>query len=209
MYFPKAPTSRPTPTPPMPWPVRPAGVPPSQARSPPISRLGPSGKARADGVRETFLRGPTAIQELIAPMITGEPYPIKGLIAFGVNMFHSLPDQERTRQALEALDLVVAIDVLPQDHIAWADVVLPESIYLERADDLWAVAHKTPVHRHSRCRDRTASTTRSRDGGSPGSWACGSDWTPTSGGRPSTSGTTRGCARSARASKRSGRPTVW
>lgn len=106
--------------------------------------LGPSGKARADGVRDSFLRGPTAIQELIEPMITGDPYPIKGLIAFGVNLLHSLPNQERTKEALQALDLVVAIDVLPQDHVAWADVVLPESTYLERADDLWTVAHKTP-----------------------------------------------------------------
>ncbi len=106
--------------------------------------LGPSGKARADGVRDRFLRGSTAIQELIEPMITGDPYPIRGLIAYGVNLLHSLPQRKRTLDALRALDLVVAIDVLPQDHIAWADVVLPESTYLERHDDLWAVSHKTP-----------------------------------------------------------------
>lgn len=106
--------------------------------------LGPSGKARADGARESFWRGPTAIQELIEPMIDGNPYPIKGLVAFGMNMLHSIPDPERTKRAFEALDLVVAIDVLPQDHIAWADVVLPESTYLERHDDLLTMAHLTP-----------------------------------------------------------------
>lgn len=106
--------------------------------------LGPSGKARADGVRTRFLRGPTAMQELIEPMISGEPYPIKGLVVYGVNIFHSIPMVERTKEALRNLDLVVAIDVLPQDHIDWADVVLPEATYLERHDDLWAVAHKTP-----------------------------------------------------------------
>ncbi len=105
---------------------------------------GPSGKTRADGVRDTFLRGSTAIQELIDPMISGEPYRIRGLIAYGCNLLHSLPDRERTIEALRTLDLVVAIDVLPQDHIAWADVVLPEATYLERHDDLWAVSHKTP-----------------------------------------------------------------
>ena len=106
--------------------------------------LGPSGKARADGARDTFWRGPTAIQELIDPMITGDPYPIKGLIAFGINMLHSIPNPDRTKQAFEALDLFVAIDVLPQDHIAWADVVLPEATYLERHDDLLTTAHLTP-----------------------------------------------------------------
>lgn len=106
--------------------------------------VGPSGKSRADGGRTTFMRGPTAIQELIAPMISGDPYPVKGLVAYGVNLLHTIPDPERTEEALRRLDLVVAIDVLPQDHVRWADVVLPEATYLERYDDLWACSHKTP-----------------------------------------------------------------
>jgi thiosulfate reductase/polysulfide reductase chain A len=99
---------------------------------------------RADGVRSKFLRGPTAMQELIEPMLTGKPYPIKGLVLYGTNLLHTVPDVPRTKRALEALDFVLAIDVLPQDHVAWADVVLPEATYLERHDDLWACGHKTP-----------------------------------------------------------------
>lgn len=105
---------------------------------------GPTGKTRADGARDKFLRGPTAMQELIEPMITGKPYPIKGLLVYGTNLLHTIPNAPRTREALSTLDLVVSIDVLPQDHIAWSDVVLPESVYLERTDDVWACAHKTP-----------------------------------------------------------------
>ena len=107
--------------------------------------LGPTGKARADGVRGAkFLRGATALQELIDPMITGEPYPIKGLIVYGMNLLNSVPNVPRTLEALKALDFVLAVDVLPQEHIAWADVVFPEAGVLERYEDLWAVAHKTP-----------------------------------------------------------------
>lgn len=106
--------------------------------------LGPSGKARADGARETFWRGATALQELIDPMISGDPYRIEGLIVYGTNLLNSVPDKPRTIEALNALDLVVAIDVLPMEHVAWADVVLPEATYLERYDSLSAVAHKTP-----------------------------------------------------------------
>lgn len=106
--------------------------------------VGPSGKARADGARERFLRGPTALQELIEPMITGEPYRIEGLIAYGVNMLNSIPMPERTIEAFKALDLFVAIDVLPQEHIAWADIVLPEASYLERYDQLLTMAHRRP-----------------------------------------------------------------
>lgn len=106
--------------------------------------LGPTGKARADGARDTFWRGATALQELIDPMITGEPYRIEGLINYGTNLLQSVPNKPRTIEALKALDLVVAIDVLPMEHVAWADVVLPESTFLERYDSLWSVAHKTP-----------------------------------------------------------------
>jgi thiosulfate reductase/polysulfide reductase chain A len=106
--------------------------------------LGPTGKARADGARDTFLRGATALQELIDPMISGDPYRIEGLIVYGTNLLNSVPNKPRTIEALKALDLVVAIDVLPQEHVAWADVVLPESTFFERYDQLWAVSHKTP-----------------------------------------------------------------
>lgn len=105
---------------------------------------GPTGKTRADGARERFLRGPTAMQELIEPMVTGKPYPIKGLLVYGSSILHTIPNVPRTKEALKALDLVVSIDVLPQDHIAWSDVVLPEATYLERHDELWACSHKTP-----------------------------------------------------------------
>lgn len=106
--------------------------------------LGPSGKARADGARTRFLRGATAMQELIEPMISGQPYPIKALIVYGVNLLNSIPNPQRTLEALKQLDFVLVVDVLPQEHVAWADVVLPEATALERYDELWTVAHKTP-----------------------------------------------------------------
>jgi thiosulfate reductase/polysulfide reductase chain A len=39
---------------------------------------------------------------------------------------------------------MVAVDVLPSEIAGWADVVLPESTYLEREDDLSAPAYKRP-----------------------------------------------------------------
>lgn len=94
--------------------------------------------------RGKFFGSATAVQELIEPMITGDPYPIKGLFSYGVNLFHSIPMVERTKEALRHLDLYVAIDVLPMEHVMWADVILPECTYLERHDDLLVQAHKVP-----------------------------------------------------------------
>jgi thiosulfate reductase/polysulfide reductase chain A len=106
--------------------------------------LGPTGKARADGARVKFLRGATAMQELIEPMISEDPYPIKALIIYGVNALNSIPNRARTIEAFKKLDFILVVDVLPMEHVAWADVVMPEATILERDDELWAVAHKTP-----------------------------------------------------------------
>lgn len=64
-------------------------------------------------------------------------YPIKGWIVYGSNLIMALPERDKTIAALQALDLVVAIDVLPAEITGWADVVLPEATYLERYDDLF------------------------------------------------------------------------
>jgi thiosulfate reductase/polysulfide reductase chain A len=68
--------------------------------------------------------------------LTGEPYPVKGWIVYATNLIKSLPNQEETIAAIRKLDLLVVVDVIPSEIAGWADVVLPESIYLERHDEL-------------------------------------------------------------------------
>jgi len=68
--------------------------------------------------------------------ITGQPYPIKGWMVYATNLLHALPNERETVEAIRNLDLLVVIDVIPSEIAGWADVVLPESVYLERHDDL-------------------------------------------------------------------------
>lgn len=68
--------------------------------------------------------------------ITGQPYPIKGWFVYGTNLMQALPNREETIKAVQNLDLMVVVDVVPSEIAGWADVVLPESVYLERYDDL-------------------------------------------------------------------------
>lgn len=68
--------------------------------------------------------------------ITGKPYPIKGWFIYGTNLLQALPNREETIKAIQNLDLMVVIDVIPSEIAGWADVVLPESVYLERYDEL-------------------------------------------------------------------------
>jgi thiosulfate reductase / polysulfide reductase chain A len=71
-------------------------------------------------------------------------YDMKAWIVYGTNLIQSLPAQQETIKAIQNLDFMVAIDVLPAEICGWADVVLPECTYLERDDDLAAPSYKTP-----------------------------------------------------------------
>jgi len=68
--------------------------------------------------------------------LTGKPYPIRGWIVTGTNLMKALPNQKETFDAIQKLDLLVAVDVLPMDTVMMADVILPECTYLERHDAL-------------------------------------------------------------------------
>lgn len=71
-------------------------------------------------------------------------YDIKGWIVYGTNLIQALPAPEKTKRAIQELDFMVAIDVLPMEITGWADIVLPESTYLERCDEVHTPPYKTP-----------------------------------------------------------------
>jgi thiosulfate reductase/polysulfide reductase chain A len=71
-------------------------------------------------------------------------YDLKAWIVYGTNLIQALPAPRETIAAIQNLDFMVAIDVLPAEICGWADVVLPECTYLERDDDLAAPAYKQP-----------------------------------------------------------------
>lgn len=95
-------------------------------------------RGRVDNPDERF---PFAKGELLAngireATITGNPYPVKGWIIYATNLLQAIPNQEETIKAIQNLDLMVVVDVVPSEITGWADVVLPESVYLERYDEL-------------------------------------------------------------------------
>ena len=76
--------------------------------------------------------------------LTGKPYPIKGWMVYATNLLHALPNEAETIRAIQQLDLLVVVDVIPSEIAGWADVVLPESTYLERHDELNVELFKEP-----------------------------------------------------------------
>jgi thiosulfate reductase/polysulfide reductase chain A len=69
----------------------------------------------------------------------------KGWIVNGTNLIHTFPDQKKTIEAIQNLDLLVVVDTMPMDITGWADVVLPECTYLERYDNLRESPHRKPA----------------------------------------------------------------
>ncbi len=67
---------------------------------------------------------------------TTDACSIKGWIVYGTNLMQTLPQPQKTIKAIQNLELLVAIDIMPSEITGWADVVLPECTYLERYDDL-------------------------------------------------------------------------
>jgi thiosulfate reductase/polysulfide reductase chain A len=88
--------------------------------------------------------GSTLANGLREATLTGDPHEIKAWMVYGTNLPSVLPDPRKTLAAIQKLDFMVAIDILPMEITGWADVVLPECTYLERHDDLIAPWYREP-----------------------------------------------------------------
>jgi len=71
-------------------------------------------------------------------------YDLKAWIVYGCNLLQALPSRKETIAAIQNLDFIATVDILPAEIAGFSDVVLPEATYLERDDDLSAPAYKQP-----------------------------------------------------------------
>ncbi|NOX14876.1 MAG: molybdopterin-dependent oxidoreductase [Epsilonproteobacteria bacterium] len=77
--------------------------------------------------------------------LTKKPYPIKAWLLYGTNpLSHSSIGVNGIYKALDNLDLIIAIDTQFSDTVMYADVIFPESTYLERYDAPFVQKDKTP-----------------------------------------------------------------
>jgi thiosulfate reductase/polysulfide reductase chain A len=98
---------------------------------------GPAGGARGDNPHRRFPFASEALTTGIREAtLTGKPYPVAGWLVYATNLLHALPNEGETIRAIQALDLLVVVDVVGSEMAGWADVVLPEATYLERHDEL-------------------------------------------------------------------------
>ena len=85
---------------------------------------------RATGQR--VISGLTPCNGIADEILTDDPQRLRAMIVESSNPAHSLADSSRMREALEALDLVVVIDVAMTETARLADYVLPAPSQFEK-----------------------------------------------------------------------------
>lgn len=94
---------------------------------------------RADGAGSKYPQWDAVAgmaHQIYRAMETGDPYPVRAYFAYRHDPLTCMPDPPALQKALDKLKLLVAIDVNYSETAWFADVILPESTYLERANIL-------------------------------------------------------------------------
>jgi thiosulfate reductase/polysulfide reductase chain A len=103
---------------------------------------------RVDEMDKNFplaAKGDGAYLKLRENVIAGTPYPVKAWMIHKQDPLNALPDQGRTLQMLQQMDFVGVVDVQMSDTAWYADVIFPESTYLERTDPIEVLNGIQPV----------------------------------------------------------------
>jgi thiosulfate reductase/polysulfide reductase chain A len=103
---------------------------------------------RVDEIDKNFplaAQGDGAYLKLRENVLAGTPYPVKGWMIAKQDPLNALPEQAKTLRMIEQMDFIAAIDIQMSDTAWYADVVFPESTYLERWDPIEVMSGIWPV----------------------------------------------------------------
>src|SRR6266568_4019132 len=103
---------------------------------------------RVDEMDKNFplsAKGDGAYLKLRENVLAGTPYPVKAWMVHKQDPMNMLPDQAKTIRMIDQMDFVGVIDIQMSDSAWYADVVFPESTYLERQDPVEVLSGIWPV----------------------------------------------------------------
>ncbi len=107
-------------------------------------------EVRLDAVAETGLAQPrldhagsaryplaeTVYQQLPESITNDDPYPVGALLLYYTNPLFSCPEVEPVRSALKKVPFIVSFSPFLDDSSQYADLILPDHVYLERLQDV-------------------------------------------------------------------------
>lgn len=91
---------------------------------------------RIDGAGSpSFPLAGDVLQRIPEQILKAEPYPVSALILFRADPLSLFPDREGFIKALGKIPFIVSLSPIMDETTQYADLVLPESSYLERWED--------------------------------------------------------------------------
>ncbi|WP_169784837.1 thiosulfate reductase PhsA [Campylobacter curvus] len=100
---------------------------------PKVTRLDYAGDS---GKHKFVSRKHGVLMDINEAILTQKPYPIKGWFNIRFNHLINVAGTDKSVEALKKLDFIVVSDIYLNDMATYADVVLPESTYLERDEGI-------------------------------------------------------------------------
>ena len=85
-------------------------------------------------------------QSILDTALKSDPYPLKGWVITRSNPVQTVTDRAKVEKAIRSMDFVVACDVYITETAALADIILPESTYLERDESIYDYSLKFPAY---------------------------------------------------------------
>ncbi|WP_028118109.1 thiosulfate reductase PhsA [Ferrimonas senticii] len=85
-------------------------------------------------------------QSILDATLEAKPYQIRGWVMSRTNPMQTMTDRARVVAAMNKMDFIVSCDIYVSETAAYADLVLPESTYLERDEEIADISSKNPAY---------------------------------------------------------------
>ena len=116
---------------------------PFEITKPSVSRIDGAGEKG----KHCFVSSKHGILQAIPEAILSQkPYPIKGWVMTRHNPLITVANPKKMQEAMEALELIVVNDIYLSESAMMADVVFPDSTYLEKDEAIVEISDKSPMY---------------------------------------------------------------
>ncbi|MBR9727518.1 thiosulfate reductase PhsA [Shewanella intestini] len=85
-------------------------------------------------------------QTILDATLDAHPYQLRGWVMNRTNPMQTMTDRARIEQTMKKLDFIVSCDIYISESAAYADIILPESTYLERDEEVSDKSGKNPAY---------------------------------------------------------------
>lgn len=117
--------------------------PDSAIKVPKVPRIDAAGE---DGRNKFVSRSHGVLMEIPNAILSEKPYPVKGWFSIRFNHPINVAGTDKTIESLKKLEFIVSSDVYMNDFSIYADVILPESTYLERDEGIEDKSGQKPAY---------------------------------------------------------------